>query len=346
MPSTFSGVRTKAVRKRRGGEQAATGQAASAGVVVGKAFVIPHGMPVIPSRKLAAGEVDGEVKRFRAALETTRLQLVELQDNLKKKLSEQTTRIFDAHLLMIEDVMAVDQTIGLIREKHIGAEKAFSDTIESVIEAMEANQQDQYLLERLEDIRDVERRVLDNLLGICDISGIRLKERVVLVAHDLTPSQAAQLDRQFILGCATDVGGTTSHTAILCRSLEIPSVVGLGDISNRVQNGDEIIVDGFTGRVVINPRPATVEEYYSKGRQFKDLETRLAGLRDLPANTIDGRFIELSANIEFPEEVASVLSHGAKGVGLFRSEFLFLTRDSLPTEQEQYLAYAEVARRL
>jgi phosphoenolpyruvate-protein phosphotransferase (PTS system enzyme I) len=346
MPHGSTVINVKTGRRRKGGEINVTGQAASPGVVIGKAFVIPHGVPAVPVRKLAAGDVEKEIKRFRAALLSTRQQLVELQDKLKEKLSEQTRRIFDAHLQMIEDVMAVDQTIGLIREKRMGAEQAFSATIDSIVKTIEAHQQDQYLRERLEDIRDVERRVLENLLGICDISRIRLKERVVLVAHDLTPTQTAQLERKNILGCATDVGGTTSHTAILSRSLEIPSVVGLGDISERVQSGDEIVVDGFSGHVVINPKRRTIEEYYSKDKQFKALETRLAELVSLPANTVDGHFVELSANIEFPEEVTSVISHGAKGVGLFRTEFLYLTRESLPTEHEQYLAYAEVARRL
>ncbi|MBN2290561.1 MAG: phosphoenolpyruvate--protein phosphotransferase [Candidatus Glassbacteria bacterium] len=347
MPTGTGGTEMKSGRRGKAGEIVVSGQAASPGVVIGKAFVIPHGLPVVPVKKLEAGEeVEDEVRRFRSALDTTSRQLVELQDNLKKKLSDQTTRIFDAHLQMIEDVMAVDQTIGLIREKRIGAEQAFTAAIDNIVKAIEAHQQDQYLRERLEDIRDVERRVLENLLGICDISRIRLKERVVLIAHDLTPSQTAQLERDRILGCATDVGGTTSHTAILSRSLEIPSVVGLGDISRRVQSGDKVVVDGFSGRVVINPKRRTIEEYYSKDRRYKALEDKLAELVSLPSNTIDGRFVELSANIEFPEEVTSVISHGAKGVGLFRTEFLYLTRESLPTEQEQYLAYTDVARRL
>ncbi len=336
----------KTTRRKKSGEIVVSGQAASPGVVIGKAFVIPHGIPTVPVKKLGAKDINNEIRRFRAALAATRKQLIELQNNLKKKLSDYTTRIFDAHLLMLEDAMAVDQTIGLIREKRMGAEQAFSLTIEGITRIIGAHQQDQYIRERLEDIRDVERRVLENLMGVCDIFRIKLKSPVVLVAHDLTPSQTAQLERRSILGCATDVGGTTSHTAILSRSLEIPSVVGLGDISERVQSGDEIILDGFSGRVVINPKRRTVEEYYSKSRQSKALATRLSKLVSLPANTVDGHFVELSANIEFPEEVTSVISHGAKGVGLFRTEFLYLTRESLPTEHEQYLAYADVARRL
>jgi len=346
MPIGLTGRTVKKTRRRKSGEIIVTGQAASPGVVIGRAFVIPYGIPNVPVKKLRADRVEEEIQRFRSALAATRNQLLQLQDNLKKKLSDNTIRIFDAHLQMIEDVMAVDQTIGLIREKRMGVEQAFTVTIDSIIRAIETQQQDQYLRERLEDIRDVERRVLENLLGICDISRIRMKSRVVLVAHDLTPTQTAQLERKFILGCATDVGGTTSHTAILSRALEIPSVVGLGDISERVESGDEIIVDGFSGRVVINPKHRTVEEYYSKEKQHKALESKLAELVSLPSNTIDGRFVELSANIEFPEEVTSVISHGAKGVGLFRTEFLYLTRESLPTEHEQYLAYADVARRL
>ena len=199
MPAGLKGINAKSSRKKRSGEFILQGQAASPGVVVGKAFVIPHGLPAIPDRKLGSGEVEAEIERFQTALQTTRAQLVDLQEKLKKKLTDQTTRIFDAHLMMLEDVMAVEQTIQLIRSKRMGAERAFSETIENIIRVMSSHTQDQYLRERLEDIRDVERRVLENLLGICDITGIKLNERVVLVAHELTPSQTAQLERCFVL---------------------------------------------------------------------------------------------------------------------------------------------------
>ncbi|HLA41337.1 MAG TPA: phosphoenolpyruvate--protein phosphotransferase, partial [Candidatus Glassbacteria bacterium] len=162
----------------------------------------------------------------------------------------------------------------------------------------------------------------------------------------LTPSQTAQLDRKLILGCATDVGGVTSHTAILSRSLEIPSVVGLGRVSQAAVTGDEIIMDGYTGRVILRPKQPEVQAFFERAKEYRQIENRLAELKDLPARTVDGSLVELSANIEFPEEADSVISHGAKGVGLFRTEFLYLTSRRLPSEEEQYEAYAYVARRL
>ncbi|HUU28598.1 MAG TPA: phosphoenolpyruvate--protein phosphotransferase [archaeon] len=333
-------------RKKRSGELVVSGLAASPGLVMGKAFVIPYGITTVSEKKLKSTEIDAEIKRFRDALATTQKQLSRLRDDLKEKLKDKSPHIFDAHLLMIEDVMVVDQTISLIRDKLIGAEQAFSITIENIVQAIEVHQKDAYLRERVEDIRDVKRRVQANLMGLDDISKINLREQAILVAHDLTPSQTAQLDRKLILGCATDVGGTTSHTAILSRSLEIPAVVGLVNISELVCTGDELIVDGYSGRVIIKPRKMEVRQFYSRAKEYRAIDNRLAELKDLPASTVDGRYVELSANIEFPEEVDSVISHGAKGVGLFRTEFLYLTRNDLPSEQEQYQAYSEVARRL
>jgi phosphotransferase system enzyme I (PtsI) len=332
--------------KKKGSKIVVSGLVASPGLVMGKAVVIPHGVLAIPEKKITPAEVESEIKRFHKALEATSNQLTMLRDELREKLKDKISHIFDAHLMMIEDVMAVDQTISLIRTKLIGAEAAYSLTIENIIKIIEAQKANAYLQVRVDDIRDVKRRVLSNLMGQDNASEINIKERVVLVAHDLSPSQTALLDRKLILGCATDAGGTTSHTAILSRSLEIPSVVGLVNLSEMVCTGDEIIVDGYSGRVVVRPEREEIKQYYVRSREYRAIENSLAKLLDLPACTLDGRCVELSANIEFPEEVDSVISHGAKGVGLFRTEFLYLTRKDLPTEQEQYQAYAEVARRL
>ena len=346
MPGIRTGKTLKAIRKKKGDELVVSGLTASPGLVMAKAYVISFGLPIIPTRKLNRAEVDDEIERFRKSLSTTREQCLKLQNNLKKKLKDETPQIFDAHLLMIDDAFVADQTISLIRSKLIGAERAYSTTVDKIVKVVEADRTDNYLRERVVDIRDVERRVLANLMGLKDLSIMDLKEQAVLVAHDLTPSQTAQLDRKLVLGCATDVGGTTSHTAILSRSLEIPAVVGLGNITELVDTGDQLIVDGYAGKVIIRPGKAEVKDFYFRARDYRVIEDRLAKLRDLPAKTVDGRFFELSANIEFPEEVDSVINHGAKGVGLFRSEFLYLTRTELPTEEEQYKAYAEVARRL
>ena len=346
MPGPRVGKTLKVKRKKKSSELVISGLAASPGLVMAKVFVISFGLPNIPIRKLSRDEVDDEIERFRNSLTTTRDQCLKLQNNLKKKLKDKIPQIFDAHLLMIDDTIVTDQTISLIRDKLVGAEQAYSITVDKIVKVIGSDRNDNYLRERVADIRDVERRVMANLMGLSDPSRVDLKEQAVLVAHDLTPSQTAQLDRKLILGCATDVGGTTSHTAILSRSLEIPAVVGLGNITELVDTGDEIIVDGYAGKVIIRPRKAELQDFYFRAKDYRMIEDRLAKLRDLPAKTVDGRFVELSANIEFPKEVDSVISHGAKGVGLFRSEFLYLTRSKLPTEEEQYQAYAEVARRL
>jgi len=346
MPRPGTGKTLKARKKEKSGELVVSGHAASPGLVMARAFVISFGIPNIPIRKLSRDEVDDEIKRFRNSLSTTREQCRRLRDNLKKRLKDKTPQIFDAHLLMIDDAFVTDQTISLIKDRLIGAEQAYSITVDKIVKVIGNDRNDNYLRERVADIRDVERRVMANLMGLSDPSRMGLKEQAVLVAHDLTPSQTAQLDRKLVLGCATDVGGTTSHTAILSRSLEIPAVVGLGNISDLVDTGDELIVDGYAGKVIVRPRKAEIQDFYFRAKSYRMIEDRLAKLRDLPAKTVDGRLVELSANIEFPEEVDSVVSHGAKGVGLFRSEFLYLTRSSLPTEEEQYRAYAEVARRL
>ncbi len=336
----------KGLGRKRSDLLVVTGLVAAPGLAIGKALVIPFGAPAIPERKLTPAMVDKEVERFRGALETTRLQLTRLRDELKRKLSDRTPQIFDAHLLMIEDRMVVEQTISLIRHKLIGAEQAFTQTIAGIVRALAINQKDEYLRERRTDILDIERRVLSNLMGLGESSRIVVNEPVILVAHDLTPSQTAMLDRRLVLACATDVGGTTSHTAILSRSLEIPAVVGLVRLTSLVHSGEELIVDGYTGRVIVRPGPQEKQQFRTRTKEYRAIEHRLAELKALPACTIDGRCVELSANIEFPDEVDSVISHGAKGVGLFRSEFLYLTREDLPSEEEQYAAYAEVARRL
>ncbi len=347
MPKPASGKQEKGSgRKRRKGQLTIAGLAASPGLVMGKVTIVGDGVTNIPVRKLDSSQVESEIERFRHSLQETRRQFIELCDRLRDKLKKESAAIFDAHLLMIDDVTVIDRTITLVREKKIGAEQAYSMTVDSFIKVLGAVENDSYLRARTADIRDVERRVLSNLMGLGDTSRIKLSEPSVLIAHDLTPSQTAQLDRKLVLGCATDVGGSTSHTAILSRSLEIPAVVGLGNISAQVVNGDQVIVDGYLGRVIVRPNSEQIDRFFARAKAFRKIEERLAELKDLPARTVDGTLVELSANIEFPSELDSVLSHGAKGVGLFRTEFLYLTRNDLPSEQEQYEAYSQVASRI
>ncbi|MFH1068515.1 MAG: phosphoenolpyruvate--protein phosphotransferase [Candidatus Glassbacteria bacterium] len=343
-----AGTRKKAevARQKKSGELVITGLAASPGLVMGKVFVASQGLPNIPIRKIEPTRVEQEIAHLLDALDQTRQQCRTLRDKLRAELKDKSAGIFDAHLLMIDDATVLDQTKSAIRNELIGAEQAYAKVMDGYARALGSHRNVSYLRERVEDIRDVERRVLANLMELGNGTQISLEEQAVLVAHDLTPSQTAQLDRKLVLGCATDAGGTTSHTAILSRSLEIPAVVGLGRITEAAVNGDEIIVDGYTGRVTLRPSPQEIQLFFERAKEYRRIENRLAELKDLPARTVDGILVELSANIEFPDEVDSVISHGARGVGLFRTEFLYLTRRDLPSEQEQYEAYAEVARRL
>lgn len=346
MPSPASRKKEKGSGDKKKGQLILTGLAASPGLAIGKVAVIGRGVMNIPVRKLDKGEIEGEIERFDEALDETRSQCEQLRDSLRSKLKEKTASIFDAHLMMVNDVTVVDRTKQLIRENKICAEQAYSMTMDTYARALEHLEKDSYFRARTDDIRDVERRVLSNLMGLGDVSAVQLTEPAVIVAHDLTPSQTAQLDPKMVLGCATDVGGSTSHTAILSRSLEIPAVVGLGDVSSRVSSGDQVIVDGYGGQVIVRPARAQTRRFYDRANSYRKIENRLKELKDLPARTVDGTLVELSANIEFPGEIDSVISHGARGVGLFRTEFLYLTRSDLPSEQEQYEAYSQVARRL
>jgi phosphotransferase system enzyme I (PtsI) len=261
-------------------------------------------------------------------------------------MSSSEADIFDAHLLMLEDRVLIEEVIKIIREQKTNADFAFhsaSDRYIAVLEAVE----DEYLRERAADLRDLATRVLDNLLNVKQQLDLRhLTEPCLLVGHDLSPSTTAQLDRNFVLGFATEVGGKTSHTAILARSLDIPAVVGAQNISEELETGDYALLDGYNGTVIVNPTDQTLFEYGQLAKIKASLSEKLREIQGQPAVTLDGRVIHLSANIEDQYDVESVLKHGAEGVGLFRTEFLFINREKLPTEEEQYQVYRQVAAAL
>jgi phosphotransferase system enzyme I (PtsI) len=247
---------------------------------------------------------------------------------------------------MLEDRVLIEEVIKIIREQKTNADYAFhtaSDRYIAVLEAVE----DEYLRERAADLRDLTTRVLDNLLNVKQQLDLRhLTEPCILVGHDLSPSTTAQLDRNSVLGFATDVGGKTSHTAILARSLDIPAVVGTLSISEELESGDYALLDGYNGTVIVNPTDQTLFEYGQLAKIKASLGEKLREIQGQPAVTLDGRIVHLSANIEDQHDVEAVLKHGAEGVGLFRTEFLFINREKLPTEEEQYAVYREVAAAL
>jgi phosphotransferase system enzyme I (PtsI) len=328
------------------GEKVYRGIAVSAGVCRGKVIVLHRARHAIVKRELDADAIVPEVKRFEHALVRTRQQITEIQRRVADTMSSSEADIFDAHLLMLEDRVLIEEVIKIIREQKANADYAFhtaSDRYIAVLEAVE----DEYLRERAADLRDLTSRVLDNLLNAKQQLDLRhLTEPCILVGHDLSPSTTAQLDRNFVLGFVTDVGGPTSHTAILARSLDIPAVVGAQNISEELETGDYALLDGYNGTVTVNPTDQTLFEYGQLAKIKASLGEKLREIQHQPAVTLDGQVIHLSANIEDQNDVAAVIAHGAEGVGLFRTEFLFINRESLPTEEEQLKVYREVAAAL
>ena len=328
------------------GEKVYRGIAVSAGVCRGKVVVLHHARHAIVRRELSADDVPQEIKRFEHALVRTRQQITEVQRRVADTMSSSEADIFDAHLLMLEDRVLIEEVIKIIREQKVNADYAFhtaSDRYIGVLETVE----DQYLRERAADLRDLATRVLDNLLNVKQQLDLRhLTEPCLLIGHDLSPSTTAQLDRNFVLGFATDIGGKTSHTAILARSLDIPAVVGAQNVSEELETGDYALLDGYNGTVIVNPTDQTLFEYGQLAKIKASLGEKLREIQHQPAVTLDGQVIHLSANIEDQNDVPAVVQHGAEGVGLFRTEFLFINRESLPSEEDQYKIYREVAAAL
>ena len=295
---------------------------------------------------MAGTEVEAEVKRFEQSLVRTRQQITEVQRRVSETMRSNEADIFDAHLLMLEDRVLIEEVIKIIRAQKANAEFAFHTAAEKYITVLEAVE-DEYLRERAADLRDLTGRVLDNLLEVKDALDLKhLNEPCILVGHDLSPSMTAQLDKKFVLGFVTDIGGKTSHTAILARSLDIPAIVGAQTISEELETGDYALLDGYNGTVIVNPTDQTLFEYGQLAKIKASLDVKLREVQNQPAVTLDGKMIHLSANIEDQHDVEAVLAHGAEGVGLFRTEFLFINCDRLPTEEEQYQVYRQVAESL
>ncbi len=326
-------------------EMILSGIPASPGIAFGEAFIVNvEDLPVDDAR-IPAGRVDAEVERYREALAKTEKELQKLVSSLEDEIGEEHGKILDSHRMILQDEFVLGETIKVIKDQKVNAAYALTLVLDKVL-ATFANIKDEYLKERGEDIRDVRRRIIRNLLGQ-KVEGItNLRKKAIVVAKNLTPSDTAGFNKKFVLGCVTDTGGSTSHAAILARSLGIPAVVGLNDFSRHVKPYDELIVDGITGHVIIHPTAETVRTYRDAQVRYRELEKELLTLRDYPAVTLDGHQIELAANIETPAEVDDALAHGARGIGLFRTEYFFITRNTLPGEEEQYRYYSQVVKRM
>jgi phosphotransferase system enzyme I (PtsI) len=328
------------------GEKMFRGIAVSAGICRGKILVLHRARHLIAKRELSEEKIAPEVSRFEKSLAQTRQQISEVQRQVVEKTGAKEGDIFDAHLLMLEDRMLVDEVIRMIRDQKLNAEFAFHAVAERYTAAL-AGMNDEYLRERASDMRDLGARVLDNLLDVEDTFDLRhLAEPCILISHDLSPSTTAQLDKKFVLGFATDIGGRTSHTAIMARSLGIPAVVGLKTISDELDTSDYALLDGYNGTIIVNPTDQTLFEYGQLAKVKASLEEKLLEIQRQPAVTLDGKIIHLSANIEDQNDINAVISCGAEGVGLFRTEFLFINHEKSPTEEEQYKVYREVAAAL
>jgi phosphotransferase system enzyme I (PtsI) len=313
------------------------GISVSPGIAIQRAFVMEAEDTHIAERFIPADAVEAAVERLERALERARADVRDMQVRYEEVLGAETAQIFRFHELMLRDEGLLKDIRRHVHEEHHSPEYAVSRAFRTRIKAIRSLS-DEYLRQRDADLYDVERRVLRALAGTRQEELESAEEEVVLVAHDLTPSQTATLDTTRIIGFATDVGGRTSHTAIVARALGIPAVVGLGTLTTEVANGDLVIIDGTRGRVIVNPDEETLKDYRARRRQFIEFTRDLAELRDLPAETRDGHKTTILANIEFPEEIRPALDNGAEGIGLYRTEFLYADGGE-PDEEAHFTAY-------
>ena len=318
------------------------GIAVSSGVVIGRALVLPDQEMLVIKKVVSEDKITEEVIRFNAALEKTRVEIKAMHSKVKKEIGGKHSNIFEAHLMILGDPMLTTDVEKHIKSEKLSAESVFSRSVNNLVESFEKIE-DEYLKERANDVRDIGRRVFKNLTGSTRETLADIKEEVILFASDLSPSDTVTMKREKVKGFCTDLGGKTSHTAIIARALEIPAVVGVQNISQNVSDGDLVVVDGSLGVIIVNPNEEDLKHYNRKREDLIKQNAKLSKLRELPAETLDGYKIELSANIEIEDEAKLVVKHGAIGVGLFRTEFLFLNRLDLPNEEEQFASYFRAA---
>lgn len=315
------------------------GIAASSGIAIAKAYRLVE--PNLSFDKKKVEDVSSEIERFQSALNTSKSELEAIRDKARVDLGEDKAAIFEAHLLVLSDPELVTPIEDKVKTEQVNAEYALKETADMFITMFES-MDNEYMKERAADIRDVTKRVLSHLLGVQIVNPSMIAEEVIIVAEDLTPSDTAQLNRQFVKGFTTDIGGRTSHSAIMARSMEIPAVVGTKTATKDIQNGDLVIVDGLNGQVHINPTPEVIEKYKSEHEAFESQKAEWAKLVNEKSYSADGHHVELAANIGTPKDLEGVINNGGEGVGLYRTEFLYMGRDQLPTEEEQFESYKAV----
>ncbi|KIL47518.1 phosphoenolpyruvate--protein phosphotransferase [Jeotgalibacillus campisalis] len=315
------------------------GIAASSGIAIAKAYRL-----VEPDLSFEEKKVDNpgqEIERFQKAMNTSRSELEVIRDRAKTELGEDKAAIFEAHLLVLSDPELTGPIEDKIKQDSVNAEAALKETADMFVTMFE-QMDNEYMQERAADIRDVTKRVLSHLLGVKVLNPSMISEEVIVIAEDLTPSDTAQLNREFVKGFTTNIGGRTSHSAIMARSMEIPAVVGTKEATVEIQNGDMVIVDGLNGEVHINPTEEIIDNYKKEQGHFADQKAEWAKLIDEKSVSKDGHHVELAANIGTPADLEGVRNNGGEGIGLYRTEFLYMGRNELPTEEEQFTSYKEV----
>ncbi|HCX9128944.1 TPA: phosphoenolpyruvate--protein phosphotransferase [Staphylococcus aureus] len=316
------------------------GIAASDGVAIAKAYLLVEPDLTFDKNEKVT-DVEGEVAKFNSAIEASKVELTKIRNNAEVQLGADKAAIFDAHLLVLDDPELIQPIQDKIKNENANAATALTDVTTQFVTIFES-MDNEYMKERAADIRDVSKRVLSHILGVELPNPSMIDESVVIVGNDLTPSDTAQLNKEFVQGFATNIGGRTSHSAIMSRSLEIPAIVGTKSITQEVKQGDMIIVDGLNGDIIVNPTEDELIAYQDKRERYFADKKELQKLRDADTVTVDGVHAELAANIGTPNDLPGVIENGAQGIGLYRTEFLYMGRDQMPTEGEQFEAYKEV----
>ncbi len=321
------------------------GVGVSPGLAHGTIYVVRDDGDEVARHRIQAGDVPNEIGRFETALIQTRAQILEMQERIAESIGAKDAGIFDAHLLVVEDRTLIDEVLRKLEADLCNVEFVFQEVATHYADTL-SKIDDPYLRERALDIQDVTRRVIRNLLGKAPKSFLALSEPHILVAHNITPSDTATMNREYVQGLATDLGSRTSHTAIMARSLGLPAVVGLHDATDKLESGQRVLLDGYSGLLILDPTPETLWHYGELEHRKVKVAEQLTGLRETKSTTRDGRHIVLSANIELPDDVDAAPRNGAEGIGLYRTEFLYLNRTTLPTEEEQYATYRKVAEQV
>lgn len=319
------------------------GIGASDGVAIAKAYLMIE--PDLSFSEEKVTDTAAEVEKFKAAVNQSKVELTQIRNNAEVALGADKAAIFDAHLLVLEDPELINPIEENIKNNQSNAAAALSEVANNFVTIFES-MDNEYMRERAADIKDVSKRVLSHILGVKLPNPTLIDEPVVIIAEDLTPSDTAQLNKAFVQGFATNIGGRTSHSAIMSRSLEIPAVVGTKNITSLVNQGDFVIVDGIEGEVILNPDEATITAYKQKQSQFIEEKELLKQLVNDKTVTSEGKHVELAANIGTPDDLTGVVNNGAEGIGLYRTEFLYMGRDTMPSEDEQYEAYAKVLKEM